>query len=960
MKTGAGQLGLADDVALLEALLELAGNWEKLAAGFDGVHSVETLFDTITADIDSPEVTKAFETAGLADLRTRLKDLLGRIEKLKGKIPPEVRTLLSPVAKFDEPSAGAANPGALDWTLLDPKAEFDNGDGLKLSVAGNAAVSFEAGDTWPFSDPVPDPLLRVGVKAGITAGAGVTLPYSVGTVAVSADASVGAELDYFFDVRSSKDVYAGELARKLPALPDPFAFEAVWDALAATDLQGIVYEFDGSAKVGLDVSLADTASFGDVSAQLGATVGASFTLKTGYTLSFRKGLAAAGGGFEVIAALSRNKVSEQQFDAKVGVEVDLSKLAGRVHEVLQKAIGEWDSMLAEVKPFLSPGTWLQTRGSALIEAQANKLISDSKLAEAVTRDLKGAIGIDTSDTSALAGWLAGEIGGALDQASGVISGKADDATASVLDALSRRLPAFAQPELQARIKPVVDKLVADTRAEFEKRVQALLEQPGKALAKALKGAGAAVGDKVTKLDEALAPLRKLVDRYDKLFHEILDESGKAVRRKLSASLSVGEARTDKTTYQVLGRLQARSSRAGDVFRALTRGRLDRIKSLVDRDDPFDDFVLDPKSSITRYSKSTSTLGFEAVLFGFGLSGTELLSGEATVRADTEGNIYVDTKGKLDKKFKGLSEGTEFSFVDVFTLVRARAVAAAGAPANRTMELGVTITQTDNSLKRGEVEGFVTSLEQAQLLPVGAAARAAEKFGSWVGQGTGKSLVADLSAKLWLPGAAAVRMMQLEHVVAGTLDRAARERIIRTAVKILGEVQKDDWRVEEGAKVAWLQFGDGSGSFRLDDFFIAFRPPVEEPMFAKLSDQERYRDFVQEHGRLQDLVSLVEEMARVYLATPRGLGSTDPSEWGADQYRAAQKRLAGYSRKWLTINNDFIFWVKSEVHPRTIALLRIMAALAEVDSRNAVAVVMIRKSDSKDETFVLSGPGALPF
>lgn len=957
LKTAAGELGLADDIALLEALLKLAENWQKLAAGIDGVHSVETLFDTLVTDIDSPEVKQAFEAAGLADLLARLKGLLGRIKELKGKIPPEVRTLLSPVAKFDEAGAGADNPGTLAWTLLDPKAEFANGDGLKLSAGGSAAVSFEAGDTWPFSDPVPDPLLRVGVKAGVTAAAGITVPYSVGTVGASTDAAVDAELNYFFDVRSSKGLYAGELFQKLPALPDPFAYEAVWDAFATTDLQGIVYEFDGSAKVGLEVSLADSRSFGDVSVQLGATVGAAFTLKAGYTLSFRKGPSAAGGGFEIIAALSRSKVSEQQFDAKVGVEVDLSKLAGRVHQILQKAIGEWDAILKDVKPFLSPGTWLQTRAGELIESQATKLIADPKLAQAITRDLQGAIAIDTSDESALAGWLAGEIGGAFDQASEVISGKADTATASVLGALSKRLPAFAQPELQAKIKPTVDKLVADTRAGLEKQVQALLQQPGDELAKALKKAGADVGQTVKKLDDALRPLRELIDRYDKLFHKILDESAKAVRQKVSASLSVSEARTDKSTFVVLGRLQARSPRAGKVFRALTRGRLDEIKTLVDRDDPLDDFLLDPKSSISRYSKSASTLGFEAMLFGFGLSGKELLTGEATVRADTQGNIYVDTRGQLDKIFKGLSEGTEFSFVSVFSLVRARALAGAGADSTRTMEIGVTITQKDNSLKRGEVEGFVTSLEQAQLLPAGTAARAAEKFGEWVGQGSKKSLVADLSAKLWLSGTAPVRMMQLEHLVAGALDRTARERIIRTAVKALAESEKDNWRVKEGAAVAWSQFGDGSGSFKLADFFVSFKPPLDEPMFAKVRDQELYRAFVKEHRRLLDLVALVEEMGRVYLSRPKGIGPGSPDEWDVDRYRQAQKRLAGYSRSWLTINNDFIFWVKSDVHPRTIALLRTMAALAEVDSRSAVAVIMTRKTDARDETFALSGPGA---
>lgn len=949
--------GVSDQLALLKTFAEIGKRWAELAGKLK-VGTVEETIKTILTDLGSQKVQQAFTDLGLTSEHATLKRLVGELGSAAGEVPPSVKQLLRPISDFNEASLGAANPGKIDWAL-DAKQDLKASDELSFSLSASGGVAIEAGDTWPYArDKAVDPLLRIGLNGKIGGSAGATVPYSLGTITGSAEASVAAQIDYYLDARQSRSLYVVEIGQSLARLPDPFDFEAVWQAFASSSLYGITFDFTGAAKAGLSVSLAHSAQIAGIAAEIGATVAAQFSLDTKYSLSFRRGPAAAGGGSEIIATLSRAKVSAAEISAKLGVTLDLAKLAGRVHALLKSAIGEWDTALKEVKPFLSPGTWLQTQAADLIKKEAATLVADTALRDAIVRDLRGALGVETSE-SALVAWVGKEVSGALDRATGTLTAKVDDATASAVAALSQRLPALAQANLKPKLEAALKKLIGDARKEYEGAVTKAIGLAGGDLQSALSKAGAKTTGAVKSLNDALAPLRDLITKYDKLFQKIVAEAGNAARRKITANLQLREARSDGENIEVLGTFRGTGGDAEAVFTALTRGRLDAIRSLFEPAQSSGDFVLDPSSKLTRIAKSSSEFGLELVLFNFGLSGKELLEAEASVGVDGEGNVYVDTSAKLTKTFEALSEGADLSFVDVFAIARVRALGGLPGSATRKFGAGVTVTYRDNRLKRAEVEGFVHSLEAARLVEPGSKAAALAKFDSWAGRGSEKPLAAHLTAKLWLTTEAAVRMMQLDGRTAAGLTEKARTRIVDLAVDALRKSGDHHFthRVMKGMEFAAKNYLP-TGQYTPTQVFMAPQPRLTVlTERGNQTERDDYGYFLEEQERLRALVNLFERMGAVYLAQPADPRRPEAGGWTEKSYRNEQQTLAVQSRTWLTVKREFLFWLGSEVHGRTIALLRTMAALAGVENAPPLAVVITRKDPAKgDEAFVLTGSG----
>jgi hypothetical protein len=853
------------------------------------------------------------------------------------------------VSDFRE-TAGSKDPGLVVWAPLDRESPIPVADKIDLSLKTNAALEFEAGDAWPFAgDEVAAPMLRLGFKAGVNAKGGAKAPFKAGTVATNASAGGGVALDYYYDATGEDDLFLLAVAERFVNLSNPFDFDGVWTAFASGRLTGLVYKLNGAASVKVEVILANSLQLGrGVTAALGAGINFDLDIKGSYALSLRRDPTSRSDAPRVLATLSRQSSSEVAAGLSLGADIDISALADRVHDILQDAMAVWTDKLARLQPYLSPGTLLQKEAAGRLSNAADKIIKDDGLRAAVVRDLQGAIGVDTADTSALVGWVEASLLRAI-ETSGLL-GAATDQAGRIVDRLAGQLPAFAETRFRETLKAAVDDAAKDLDARLKAEVAALVGVEGKAakeLGKVLKTVGEDAEAVFGGLDDALAGVRRLIARYDELFRKVLAESEDAARRKVLARLRFEETGTKDVTYQVVGTFADDSEPARRAFAALTLGDLDALTDLFGTTS-IGGFELDAsRSSIRRFSKRESKFGYELVLMGFGLTGGSLLSGQASALADGSGNVQVDAAGKLQKAFAGPREGREISFVDVYSLRLLRDLAGARPSVRRTLEVGVSMSHLDKSLKRKELTGFIQSLEDVHLVPVGTTSRGAAQFDTWLLRGEDSYIPADISAKLWLSESAALTLMQLGDRAERKLGDAARRRIIDAALDALvlsKAVEVDE--LEAAADVV-------RGFFRkprerdLPDVFLDY--PKEwariEPSLTSERARARLAFFRTLHSRLDSLVAMIDEMGRAYEATPSNpLRPQDdpPKAWDEDAYRDAQARIAGHSRKWLSLNQKWVFWAASDVHPRTVALLCAMAELAGVAGQPPMTLTVTYK------------------
>lgn len=957
--TAIDSVGLNDEAELVKAVGVLVSNWATLAEEITGARSALELLRAIADGATDDNVENAFNKVGAQDALATLQKGATRLKALLEKVPDAVITLLEPIGTFDERAGGQKDRGLINWPFLDetvatPAEEAAKGeDSYSLSLGAKAALTIEAGDSWPYNDPMPEALVRMRAEGGLEAKGNATLPFNIGKVVVGGGAAASFALEYYFAVPDQKSIYALAVGERLPRLVDPFDFNSVWDGFAGSDLAGIHYEFTGSTNVNVAVSVAVAADLAAaIKADLGATISVGFKLDGKYFLTMRAGPRTSDGGRQIIATLSRQKSRAADLGLKLGLTVDFNSIAQKVHALLADALGEWDKILKEVTPYLSPGTWLQGQAGKLIEKEAKALVKDVVLRDALVRDLQGAIGIGAPTESELVDWLTGQLTGALDAAQDWAKDKSK-AAASLVDNLGHALPALAQDEIRRKLAGSADKLVDAAAKELKDKVVALFAQDSKALDQALQRLGATAGKAVKTADEALAGVRAVIDRYDKLFRKVVEATADAARAKLSVAIQIEESKLDSTTIEIKGTFLQRSDGARDIFRALTRGDFNTLLKLFDNSPNGADFSLDAAgSSLKRYSGSTDKVGIELVLFGFGITGGALLSAEAEVLVDGTGKVQVDAKASLKKRFKGLDAEREIELMSSFSLVWARAMATAPPSADRNIGLAITVGHVDDGLKRHEVERFVGSLAEAGMIGQSAVARASDTFTHWIGNpGSNGKLVGSLQLKLAFDRKSLTQMLSAGDT---SMPVGRAQMIVRSAFDRLRQ-KKSDREAMDGT-IAFLKeklparsiedlLMDPSGTRR------SLLTEVTGSRIPKILSEDQ--PFMEAVELSSGMLVMIEKLRQIYFSTPERREDNDRWTWGPKDYRDAERDAVNAVRHWLQLNN-VLFWTDSKVHPRTIAFLEMVASLAGLDIANALSLTLTRNgADMPPETVVLS-------
>lgn len=953
-------LALKDDLAPIKALGDIVANWQKLEGKVEGAVTAEALLTQIATDVNSNEIKQLFDRAGLSDTYADLKRLLGKVTDAAGAVPGEIKTLLEPLDHFT-----AGDPKAeVDWSLSCAASPVPESEQYSLDLGVAARVGFNAGARWP-NDAASPRLLSLGASGKVSAGAKAAVPYAFGTVSGDLQGSATAVIDYYFSPANT--VYALAVAERLGALPNPFDLKAMWDALAdeSLALEGVVLGLGGSAKASFEVKFADAQALGSgVVVDTGFKVAVSASLNNTYDLSLRRALSPAGQP-AIRAELTRTRVEESELTNALTLEVDVAALTRPVAAAIKTAVDRWDAAIEPIKPFLSPGTWLRDHLLAQLKTALTPLVEDESLREAILADAAGAVGVGDLKTDAIVAWLSDQVTGAIDQANVLADGKLDAAVDRAMARLDKALPLLTKLLAAEDIDPALKlkTLVGDQIGRIDKalkdQVAALFDKPGKDIAEPLRRAGSAVQGAVTSADQALKPVRDLLDRYDKLFHKILDKAEEAAKKKVTARLYAEESRLNRTVVEIAGLFTAVTADSRAVFEDLSRGRMQPMVQLLETQPTIPGFALDTAaSSITRFSADKGGQGFEVAFLNIAdIAYSRLLSTDTTVRIDGLGNVRVDLKGKLEKTLSFLARTRSASFVESAAIVLAAASARDAASPPPVLEIGVGASFADKKLEWSEVRDFIESLAEAKLLSDSALEEAKSVFNRWRTAAGGK-IDGEISAALRLSGGSVPVLLELADREAGALRNTAKKRIAAIAAQALldsGAIKKHAFN--EGAEIV-IDRTSGPKSVPVADAIVdrvkmlkvnERAPPGKVPTIDNVgitfpgggNALQYYVYFLRQAFVVNQLIALIETMGEVYESVPQT--GADPG-WTRAQYEAAQKTMLVASDFWINVADDLIgLLFKGDVGRRTAAFMRTLADLAELPRPGGVTLVMTNNS-----------------
>lgn len=973
--TGAELAGLKDEIDLIRALADTAEKWKDTAAKIDGATTLEKFLDTLAKDISGDKVKKAFADVGLKDAHATLERLMGKLTAGADKIPESVKKLFNPLSTYR-----AGNTGLVEWNLSGTQ-DLQLEENIKLGIGGSAGLEFDAAVRAKVGETELDRLLRLGAELGVKANASGSLPIRWGSIDASAEASVNVALDYYYQPASASTFYGVAVAERIVNLPDPFHFDSVWKALQGDPtLAGIVYSYTDTAKGKVAVALSATGSLTDeILADVKLTFAAMASRENRLMLTLRAlPPQAPGGERHIEAILSRGQAREEGLSVGLKVGVDLSAPVGRVREVLNRAIEKSDALIAEITPYLSPGTLLRTKFTEWLQPRVASLVQDEGLRKAILADVKKATGESDPSDSDVIKWLSDQLGDAIDQRADDLTAWSVGAEASMASQALALLPESLRGPAGDKVKAEVTALVDKARDEFKSLIDdRLLKLPAGKLKEAFKKLGIAVDEQVEAFDELLAPVRKLIDRYQALLEQAKTFANDASRAQVMLSISGEEGAKFGLDEKFVGRFEANNDLVAEVFREFTRGKVTELrKRMVSNQVPVGFQFVKDRSIRKETADLTGKGKVQLVLFGFGAEGSIELNGKAEILIDGNNTIQVDSSGTLKNRFSGGGEQREVSLVHTYQMRLVRALEGHGVVQQST-GLGAAVNDVDTRLHREEVTGFVDRLQEWKFVAPSTRIAATAQFDAWLANGQ-SSIPGGMSAKLALTQAQLEKFMLLppgfsslppaQAVAQAPLAGAQRKDIIRRAKGALEEVKDSNIRLIEKARHKLPnQFDEIRHDIDLIDLLDLL--VMNESLFEEI---ERFYSFGSFPGsdkgwsvnlivtvkRLRGLVRMIQAMRDIYAHTPRSIDDPKSSEsWDRTAYAKAERRIAEGGASWLAIG-DAVFKLSAKIAQSTVAFLIIACDLAEIsrggaDAKDILTLAMTKRKGDKAETVVES-------
>lgn len=937
--------GLRNRLGLVAAL---AQHWQAIAGGLwqlgvaAPVDSPARLAAYLAEHLGDEPVAQLFETLGLSDLHARLADA-GADILAPGQ--PWAK-LVRPCSDFAERYRGS--------TALDSGRELEDGDNpglvtlaippqaatgaasagpadLRLSLAGDGALEAEAGALWPFrKDGVLPGLLRVGVAGEAEASAGASLPFgAVGQGGVSTGVAAAVSLGLYYRPAEPERAFADALGSALIAIPSPLDLVGISHAMALADLEGLVLACDGSVQAGISLLLGkdfDVTGFLEGKAGVDASLG--FRRNARWVLSLRR------DGQLLRFVLSREIEREREWSAGVGITLDHTALARRVQDRIAELDGLAGPLLARVRPFLSPGSYLAREAKTRLQAAADALVADPALRAALAADLSIVMSPEnTGDNSALAGWLRDRIA---DRAAGVAGGILADAEAwasAIVEDLLRDAPGLPQTDVQQTLSGAVGMLLKEAKAQFEAVLGELASTDAlsRALAKELKEVGIKLAEGRSRADAALAGVRELVQRVDAFTHALAERTAEGVEQKLQARFGWTGKDSAGTHYELAGSFADSSAPAAALWRALVTGHLEPFQRiLADPASAPHGVELSPHSSLARFAGSSRDFSLEVSVLGLKVGIRSIVKGEASISIGAAGDVAVTAKASSVRDVEGFDEGRSAGFVSTWDLLLSK---LDEGRVRRRMTLALALDHDDDDLSADEVSGFLDGLVGQRLVESTRAARAREVYQTWrLESAEGRKVRGRIEVRMALAPTAVERMITIGRALNDPAS-ALHLPVFRLAAQAqLDAGVSSQERLERDAKEARGEFAQLA---RVEDIWrVAYllRDVDLTPPDNGGRRGYRYSALEQLTPRSVAFSGLLATMARIYDAIPVGAAAS-ASGWTEQQYAAAERELAQHARRWMRLNQKFVFWFGASMHPAMLAFLRLLAGM----SRPAIPV-----------------------
>lgn len=945
---------LAADQRLFDAIGKIVPHYEEIVTAisdFEPILAKDAFLKFLATRGEDPRLDPIFAAVGLDDELATVRASTDRVLALTGLGDGGLGMLLEPLGSETEkaPATAAAidnwDYGSNDRLFRIPllSADADTGPAsakYQFEVGAEASVEAEVGALWPFvSDQVVEPLFRLGVKGTLKAGARAKLPFaSYGSLAIGAQGTANATCQLFYYQRDPARPVAAQLGRAVGRMPNPFEYQEIWQGFAQSELGGIILTFKGVSKVNVEVALAREFDLGNlIDAKAGLTLSVGVERAGDYVLSLRGGRFADRATSRVRAILSRTRHSDDSFAIGVGLDFDLSKLAEQIQGPLRAALKTWDKGLDAIKPLLSPGTYLRDELDDVLKDVAAGLAGDPALKAALAADLDMALGFGAEDESAVAEWLSKQLSTAIENASNVLSA-GSDAVTPVLEKLAERVPGFARDSVKGAVTDAVEKLAEALEARLTETVETIITRSGKkAVRDALQDLGAKVSSQVEDADKALAGVRDLIAQYDCLFRKVLEATKDEARQKLSLRLQWEQERISDVEYEVVGEFLDNGPAAEAIFNRLIVGDLEAIRELYDQEGPAaiasrGAFLLDQNaSSVRRFSRVSSSFGYEAVLFGFGSSVKTIAIGEADVVTTGDGTIRVDDRSELRKLVKAADEQRELALINIHSLILSQAEMAREEQARMSMRVGLNITHTDEKLSLKEADAFFSGLVRARLIGEDVQRDLLAKLKrAGTTAGGNEKVGAAIALTLILTSEDTQNLMQLVSAPTGPVPDGYRGRLASFACRALRisgswddkEFAQDLKAIRESLAGLAPGLSDDQIVETLIARALAHGGKVPGLNRVRLDDEKKS---VKADNALElsfAFADYVAKMREIVLARPGRKTAATPQLWDEHDYRRADRDLAKTLKSWLKSNKTFlgIGGFKSEMHPRNIALM----------------------------------------
>ncbi|MEO7689186.1 MAG: hypothetical protein ABIS51_07865 [Sphingomonas sp.] len=899
------------DVALIKAAAALIAQWPAMPAVNDG-RSLVAFLDDGGAKFGNDTIKAAFGAVGLAAeyklVADNLATLLGKVDALEAK---PIARLFDRLDRFQDSDVGndASDPGLIRWQPLTLAENAAVATGVSIGLDASAAIEFEAGDQWPYaSDSAADPtltnLLRIGATGAIKGAGDASVPFPIGSLKVGASASKTATLAYYFKPPNPGEWFGIAVAERITTIPDPIDFSDIWETLGdrarTSDLKGIDLHLDGAVDFAAEVALAIGRKIKDVGAiSAGLGIKASVSRASHLQVSMR-----AVGPDKVAITLSRSLSRSSTSGVDLGVTLDATELSGHVATIVNDALDKWDAALDPIRPWLSPGTLLRDKLSAVLATGIGNLTSNASLKDALVADAQRALGLAPGDAG-LAAWVGKQITDAVSRNATVVRDGGTNAVDALIKDLGPSLSEALARDTDA-VKAEIAKLVGSVETSLNTAIAGLFDTLGGRIADLLKQIGVAVEGVVQTLDDATAVFRKLFALFDAKVAQIRAITAKAALAKLQLSVTAETTQTSGSEYLIAGTFTANTPEAQALFHLIMGGKGQAIADLFAAGD-VPGFTLDrARSFLIRSASWKDRTAFSLIVFGFNLGGELLLTADAKITITGNNDISV-TAGSAASDTSNTLDGSQ---ILSFSSPYAWSPAAGGGEPVMTVNLG--IDRFEKNLKASELQAFLGNLQANTLLDQTAIGLAAATLKGWgLADGADRKVPGRIKLGMTLDLAATRQLIRLTDRVNNDLPEAVKIQIVGACVNAFikaGKISRK--QVQTAAQTVAAAVPDATG-MTAGEVFYKFATLNFDPELVGLdsfAQDARARivhlvggyasDGTAHVGKALHLIDALDALGDLYEARPWPVGT-----WKEGDYLKAEKRVASGIGAWLAQVNS---------------------------------------------------------